>query len=232
MNDIFLTNYTKITFLDKIKESLEKCKAFYFSVSFIKKAGLVLLEKIIEEALERGAQGKIITSTYQNFTDIASLEKFHEWQKIYPNFHCHLDFKFFGDNGFHSKGYLFSYDDSYEFVVGSTNITRFALLKNVEWNVSLKATKQLASIEEALKEFDSLRDRTELINNDLIKKYKTQLDFALEKWDMDYFDPINDAVRPNGMQRKALKELRRYRDMGINKALIVSATGTGDPVYS
>ena len=42
---------------------------------------------------------------------------------------------------------------------------------------------------------------------------------------MDYIEDINNTIKPNYMQRKALKELRRYRDMGINKALIVSATG-------
>ena len=44
MKDIFLTNYSDIKFLDKIKDSINKCNAFYFSVSFIKKAGLILLE--------------------------------------------------------------------------------------------------------------------------------------------------------------------------------------------
>ena len=44
---------------------------------------------------------------------------------------------------------------------------------------------------------------------------------------MDYIEDINNTIKPNYMQRKALKELRRYRDMGVNKALIVSATGSG-----
>ena len=52
MNDLFLTNYTEMNFLDKIKDSLRKCTSFSFSVSFIKKAGLVLLEREIKEALE------------------------------------------------------------------------------------------------------------------------------------------------------------------------------------
>lgn len=60
----FLTNYTETTFIDKIKNRLRQCTAFYFSVSFIKKAGLVLLFKDIEAAVERGAVGRIITSTY------------------------------------------------------------------------------------------------------------------------------------------------------------------------
>ena len=45
MSNQFLTNYTEVTFLDKIKDNLRRCKSFAFSVSFIKKAGLILLKK-------------------------------------------------------------------------------------------------------------------------------------------------------------------------------------------
>lgn len=71
MQDLFLTNYTDKTFLGKIKESFNRCNTFSLLVSFIKKAGLILIEREIEEALDRGVIGKIITSTYQKFTDIA-----------------------------------------------------------------------------------------------------------------------------------------------------------------
>ena len=50
MDNLFLSNYSEIKFLDKLKENLKKCKSFYFSVSFIKNAGLVLLEKDILDA--------------------------------------------------------------------------------------------------------------------------------------------------------------------------------------
>ena len=83
MQNLFLTNYTDKTFLDKIKESFNKCNTFSLSVSFIKKAGLILIEREIEEALDRGVIGKIITSTYQNFTDIASLNTFIKWMNKY-----------------------------------------------------------------------------------------------------------------------------------------------------
>ncbi len=227
MKDLFLTNYSDIKFLDKIKESINKCNAFYFSVSFIKKAGLILLEHELEDVLKRGVKGKIITSTYQNFTDIASLETFYNWMQKYPNFSCHLDFESFGDNGFHSKGYVFEYDDEAEFVVGSTNITRFALLKNVEWNVSLCSKNEFSSYKESIKEFNYLWDKTLLLNENLINAYKVRLDYAIEKWDMDYLDSNTNIIIPNAMQKKALKELRRYRDMGVNKALVIAATGSG-----
>ena len=226
MKDEFLSNINT-SFLNKIKDNLKKCDAFSFSVSFIKKAGLVLLEREIEEALERGVKGRIITSTYQNFTDIGSLEQFYAWQKEYDNFECHLDYECFGDNGFHTKGYLFEYDDSIEFIVGSSNITRFALLKNFEWNVSLVSKDNLNSYNDALTEFELIWDKTLELESKIIEKYRLQLDYAIEKWDMDYVNAMDDKINPNSMQRKALRELRRYRDTGVKKALIISATGSG-----
>lgn len=55
------------------------------------------------------------------------------------------------------------------------------------------------------------------------------LDYAIEKWDMDCFHPELEGSRPNSMQRRALKELRRNRDLGVKKALLISATGSGEP---
>ena len=119
-----------------------------------------------------------------------------------------------------------------EFVVGSTNITRFALLKNIEWNVSLCSKNEFNSYNESIKEFKYLWDKTLLLDKEIINAYKIRLEYAIEKWDMDYIEDINNKIKPNYMQRKALKELRRYRDMGINKALIVPATGSGGGAYT
>ena len=111
MKSSILTNYTDVTFLSTIQSNLRECKSFCFSVSFIKKAGLDLLSRDIKAAVERGARGKIITSTYQNFTDIESLRWFLILASSYSNFECHLDDECFYDirtystNGFHTKGH-------------------------------------------------------------------------------------------------------------------------------
>ena len=84
MKSGFYTNYTEQKFIDKLKKDIDTCKAFYFSVSFIKKPGLRLLAPNIEAALARGATGRLITSTYQNFTDVESLIFFSELQTRYP----------------------------------------------------------------------------------------------------------------------------------------------------
>lgn len=226
MKKHFLTNFTHLTFIDKIKYSLSSCNEFLFSVSFIKKAGLILILKEIEEALIRGAKGKIITSTYQNFTDIASLEVFFSLANKYSNFECHLDYSSFAEGGFHTKGYIFEFNDYYEIIIGSSNITRYALLKNIEWNISVEMKSDDKVSSDVINEFNNLWIKTSQLTRNLIDKYMLNLEYSLERWDMDFVDAY-DKIVPNYMQRKALKEIRRYRDLGIDKALVIAATGSG-----
>lgn len=230
-DDIFLTNYTELTFLERLKDNLRSCNAFFFSVSFIKKAGLVYIIKDIEAALQRGCTGRIITSTYQNFTDVESLKKFLQLQDVYDGFECHLDFESFHDNsysviGYHSKGYYFEFDDRAELIIGSSNITKYALKKNVEWDLAVIRNQKSNVFLEMKKEFDDKWKQTFLLDRDLISKYQKRIDFAIECWDMDYGQKIEN-VRPNYMQHKALKELNRYRTMGKKRALVVAAAGSG-----
>ncbi len=226
MQSNFLTNFSDLKFIDQIKTNLAICHEFAFSVSFIKKAGLVLISEEISKALKRGCKGRLITSTYQNFTDIASLEIFLNWQETYSNFKCNVDFNSFSDQGFHTKGYLFALPKSYEVIIGSSNLTRFALLKNIEWNALINSVFQSDIYKEAMDEFTRLWIKTMPLSRDLILSYTVQLDYSIEKWDMDYYHEFI-SVAPNYMQRKALKELRRYRDLGVTKALVVAATGSG-----
>ncbi len=192
---------------------------------------MVLLYKDIEAAVERGCRGRIITSTYQNFTDIESLKSFYTLMGRCPNFQCHLDYESFRDTGYatlgyHSKGYLFEFDDHRELVIGSSNITRYALLKNIEWDVSVADCFEPGVYDEALKEFEEKWEATELLDAELINKYATKLNYAIERWDMDY-DFSASKIKPNYMQKKALKELNRYRAVGVNRALTIVSAGSG-----
>ena len=236
MPNAFYTNYTDLKFIDKLKKNIDTCKAFYFSVSFIKKPGLRLISSNIEAALARGAKGRVITSTYQNFTDVDSLVWFYDLQTRYPqSFDCRLDRECFHDVygnavGFHSKGYLFEFKGYNELLVGSSNITVYALLKNIEWDVSIIEgnikQEEALTYAAAKKEFDVLWERTLPLSRDLIEEYKTRLYYSIERWDMDY-EIANSQYKPNYMQRRALKELNRIRAMGATKALTVAAAGSG-----
>ena len=192
---------------------------------------MVLIIRDIEAALARGARGKIITSTYQCFTDIDSLKTFLRLSERYESFECHLDFESFqvegfGTIGYHSKGYFFEFKNSSELIVGSSNLTRFALLKNVEWDLVVRDTKENPVFAQMQEEFQDKWNRTWNLDNSIVYQYKNKIDYAIERWDMDY-DTVDGNVKPNFMQRKALKELNRYRTMGERRALVVAAAGSG-----
>ena len=104
--------------------------------------------------------------------------------------------------------------------MGSSNITVYALLKNIEWDVSIIEEQEAETYKDAKKEFDALWERTLPLSRDLIEEYKTRLYYSIERWDMDY-DIANSQYKPNYMQRRALRELNRIRAMGATKALII-----------
>ena len=236
MTTVFLTNYTEQTFLDRIKHNLRTCDKFVFSVSFIKKAGLVLLLKDIDAALARGCSGRIITSTYQNFTDIESLRAFYALANKYSAFECHLDFESFHDEkystlGYHSKGYIYTFASHCEIVIGSSNITRYALLKNIEWDLLLSEPLNSEIYQQTMQEYNHLWNKTSALDAEIIKRYEKRLNYAIERWDMDY-DLAHAKVKPNFMQRNALKELNRYRTMGIFRAIMICSSGSGKTFLS
>ena len=90
----------------------------------------------------------------------------------------------------------------------------------------LISTDSALTFEAARDEFSSLWVKTIPLSRDLIEEYKQHLFFAIERWDMDY-EIANAQIKPNYMQRRALKELNRIRAMGASKSLITAAAGSG-----
>ena len=92
----------------------------------------------------------------------------------HPNFECHLDDECFHDeknyftNGFHSKGYIFELENGIEMVVGSSNITRYALLKNIEWDLVVNCEHDTEAYLDAMNEFESLWNQTYELSQDRI----------------------------------------------------------------
>ena len=171
VNNKLIVNSERGNLLNEIKKSLNECKRFYFSVAFINFSGLQLLLDTFEELKEKGVTGKIITSTYLNFTEPKALERIKRFENI--------DLKVFvatKDIGFHTKAYIFENEDNYKIIIGSSNITQSALKSNVEWNVRIISKKDNSFIQEVINEYEDLWKITEFANNDFLMKYKSFID--------------------------------------------------------
>lgn len=76
-----ITNTQNQNLLNELQKSLKECKSFYFSVAFINFSGLQLLLDTLKELQGKCVPGKIITSTYLNFTDPKALDKIRRFYK-------------------------------------------------------------------------------------------------------------------------------------------------------
>lgn len=215
LNQLICNNHTK-NFYNYITKLLNECNAFYFNVAFINSSGIQLLVDSFKLLEKKGIKGKIITSTYLEFTEVKALEKILEFSnielKIYNKKH----------RGFHSKAYIFEFDDSFKTIIGSSNITASAFKSNVEWNVQSINKKDDLFLKEIFLEFNKLYDEAIYVNEEFLKSYSEYKNqnirsaFEFEK-----------SLNANYMQEKALEKLQFLRRNNEKKALVLAATGTG-----
>jgi superfamily II DNA or RNA helicase len=223
-----IVNSDKGNLLRELVKSMNECERFYFSVAFINFSGLQLLLDPLKEAEAKGIKGKIITSTYLNFTDAKALEKIKEFSNV--------DLKVFVTDreiGFHTKAYIFEYKDRYKVIIGSSNITQSALKSNIEWNVEIITKEKGRFIQDVLKEYDYLWNMSEDADQDFITRYEEFLkSFKNTKKTHQLIYENKQYIVANRMQKRAMENLERLRSFGESKALVIAATGTGKTFMS
>jgi superfamily II DNA or RNA helicase len=221
-----LTNNQITNFYNHITKLLQECETFTFNVAFINYSGLQLLLDSFRILEQKGIKGKILTSTYLNFTQIKALEKIKEFKNI--------ELKIYDSNisniGFHSKSYIFEFKENYKIIIGSSNITASAFKSNIEWNVKTLAKKDDIFLQNVLNEFDDLWKNSYESNDEFLKDYAEFL--AKQKKEFSPSFSFKKSIKTNFMQEKALQRLKELRLSGENKALIIAATGSGKTYLS
>lgn len=214
--------------LSYIEDELLRCECFQISVAFITMGGITPLLQTLKELEKRGIPGEILTTNYLFFSEPAALQKLHELKNITLKMY---DVEA-ADTGFHTKGYIFKKEEIYRIIVGSSNLTGAALTKNKEWNTKIVSTEQGETAQEIIKEF------LELWNSQFTSDYDDFFDSYKERYriikhqkkiskqgQISYID--NYKLKPNSMQVDFISNLRKIVAEGKERALLISATGTG-----
>ncbi len=112
-------------------------------------------------------------------------------------------------------------------------MTQSALKSNVEWNVEIISKQDAIFIKDVIKEFDQLWERSIEAESSFISQYEELLN-SLKRplWGNQLIYENKNYIIPNRMQKRAMDSLERLRGYGENKALVVSATGTGKTYMS
>ena len=223
-----IINNKQTIILHEILSSLETCKSFYFNVAFINFGGLQLLINCLNQLNNHNVKGQILTSTYLNFSEPKALRMIHELSNI--NLKVYNDTK---ERGFHSKAYIFEYEDCYKIIIGSANITASALKTNIEWNVSIISKRDDNFIVSVLEEFTALWDSVNEITEAFLEQYENFIKELKEakKHEHKLFE-YADIIEPNIMQSRAIKNLEKIRQRQSNRGLVIAATGSGKTYMS
>ena len=223
MNNLITNNQTT-NFYNHITKLLLESKSFIFNVAFINFSGVQLLLDVFSKLENKNIKGKILTSTYLNFTQIKALEKLKEFSNI--------ELKIYDSNstniGFHSKSYIFEFEDFYEVIVGSSNITASAFKSNIEWNLKTTIKKDELFLKNILDEFSFLWSESFEVNEEFLKNYK----IFQEAQKQEKIFTFSKNIKTNFMQKIALEKLENLRQKNQTKALIIAATGSGKTYLS
>ncbi len=214
--------------ISSVEDELIRCDHFQISVAFITMGGITPLLQTLKELEKRGISGEILTTNYLNFSEPDALEKLNGLKNITLKMY---DVEA-ADEGFHTKGYIFKKDEIYRIIVGSSNITSAALTSNREWNTKIVSTEQGEYVQKILDEFNELwNSKYALDFDEFFELYKERYKIVKKQRKLALQEEIPSIEKfrlfPNDMQVGFISNLKKILAAGEERALLISATGTG-----
>ncbi len=213
--------------LSTLDRELKYCDEFWLSVAFVTTSGLATIMNRLKELENKNISGRILASQYLSFTQPEALRRIKKFKNI--------ELKIATEGSFHAKGYLFRNGENYNLIIGSSNLTAGALCSNQEWNLKVTGTSHSELMTHAIQEFQQAFDSAVEVTDEFLKSYE-QLYMINQRSNQKISKllPIwhPNTIIPNKMQMEALENIRILRSNHKEKALLISATGTGKTYLS
>ena len=214
--------------LSSIEDELLACDKFQISVAFITMGGITPLLQTLKELEKNDIPGEILTTNYLNFSEPKALEKLHGLSNITLKMY---DVKKAAE-GFHTKGYIFKKEEIYRIIIGSSNMTSAALTSNREWNTKVVSTEQGEVAKQIVEEYNELwNSRYALSFDSFYEEYKERYQIIKRQREIAKSEETPSIekyrLKPNAMQVGFITNLRKILEKGEDRALLISATGTG-----
>ncbi len=214
--------------LSSLENELLSCDGFQISVAFITMSGLTPLLQTLKELESKNVRGEILTTNYLSFSEPKALEKLNGLKNITIKMYD-VDA---AEEGFHTKGYIFKKSEIYRIIIGSSNITSAALTSNREWNTEIISTENGEVARQIVFEFNELWNSKYSLPFDVFfERYEAQYNVIKHQRDVARQEEIVSLgkyrLQPNSMQVGFISNLKKILESGEERALLISATGTG-----
>lgn len=202
--------------------------------AFVKWHGLRLLEPELGRLTERRSPFRVITTTYMGATERAALDR------LVREFGAEVRIQYDAQRTrLHAKAWMFRratrFDTAY---VGSSNLSRAALLDGVEWNVRLSRVGTPSLLEKFRATFDTYWNDASFEAYDPARDRDRLDDAIAEASGRSQHDRVTISlsgldVRPYAYQSQMLEAIEVERTVhGRHRNLVVAATGTGKTVVA
>ena len=235
-----LTN-TDITLLSCLKESIRNSKKIKILAAFIMESGVRLILDDLIYAQNKGAQIQILTGYYLGITEPSAL------YLLKMNLDASADMRIFKHRNvsFHPKTYIFQDEEQGEIYIGSSNISLSALESGMEWNYKIVKHNEEEDFTEFVDNFNVLfEDHSFKLDDEALKNYSIgwkRNRLFNDNGNVNFNEKYNpsgigeaavvykavEQIEPYGAQIEALYHLGKTRQEGMDRGLVVMATGVG-----
>jgi superfamily II DNA or RNA helicase/HKD family nuclease/diadenosine tetraphosphate (Ap4A) HIT family hydrolase len=237
-NRTALTTGPPAALLPRLRADLDRAVAADLAVAFVLGSGIDLIIEHLRDLLDRGGHLRLLTGDYLGVTDPMALQRLLDLKAGFKG-DAVIDLRVFQSNqsatSFHPKAYILHFADGSTIAyIGSSNLSRAALLDGVEWNYRLLAQSDRSGIAEFKDAFDELfRDvRTRELTDEWLHAYRARREARATAGVEAELDESILPPQPHEVQREALEALRQTRADGNRAGLVVLATGLGKTLLS
>lgn len=231
------TGGNDISMDDEVRRDIQTADQIDLVVSFIKFEGLRLLIDELRKFVQRiGTRLRVITTTYMGATDPKAIRRLYELAQlgdvtIRASFNTQQE-------RLHAKAYIFNRHNGFNTAyIGSSNLSRSALTKGLEWNMRVTSVENPHIINKTKATFDNYwnsDDFEPIDSEEALKRFEDAI------WQERHQDSDKDG-QPEYIVRferkthqiRVLEKLQYERDVvHSNRNLIIAATGTGKTAIS
>lgn len=194
------------------------------AVAFVMDGGVKRLRPYLEELLERGGRLRLLTGDYMDATEPDGLESLLDLSgdRTLRVFESH-------GQSFHPKSYIFRWQqDEGTAFVGSSNLSRTALERGVEWNYRVISSRDQAGFRSVREGFEQLfvHPSTVELTHEWVQSYRGRRRTDAPR-PPGLAPEMEPPPEPHAIQLQALEALKITREEGNHRGLVVLATGLG-----
>lgn len=230
-HSLLLTNDSgEANIWNELTSELESADSVDIVMAFVKWTGIRTIKDLLGILAQRGVPVRLVTSTYLGVTERQALDRLVKdyGVKVKVNYDP-------TKTRLHAKAWLIRRNTGFDTAfIGSSNMSRSAMVDGVEWNVRLARHSSPAVFDKFAATFDSYWESADYHTYDP-ETDAGLLDEALHKaghrpGKVELAHGLD--ARPYAYQQRMLDELEAARQHGHHKNLIVAATGTGKTVMA